>query len=115
MASESMKVCLHVLKKVNKSRYDTYAVKDVPLCENIKALKEFLLQKCQEELLPAKDTSFHMGYYGDSNKKFTISSPVQLAEAMSLVKKGWITLWVDPHSTEETPVTTKCLGKKEKV
>ena len=32
MASEYMKVCLRMLKKVNKSRYDTYAVKDVPLC-----------------------------------------------------------------------------------
>ena len=31
MASESMKVCLRVLKKRNKSRYDTYSVKDVPL------------------------------------------------------------------------------------
>ena len=31
MASESMKVCLRVLKKGNKSRYDTYSVKDVPL------------------------------------------------------------------------------------
>ena len=26
-----MKVCLRVLKKGNKSRYDTYSVKDVPL------------------------------------------------------------------------------------
>ena len=31
IASESMKVCLRVLKKGNKSRYDTYSVKDVPL------------------------------------------------------------------------------------
>ena len=30
-ASESMKMCLRVLKKGNKSRYDTYSVKDVPL------------------------------------------------------------------------------------
>ena len=56
------------------------------------------------------DTSFHMGFYGDSNKNFTISSPVHLAEAMSLVKKGWITLWFDPHSTEETPGMTKRSG-----
>ena len=31
MASESMKVCLRVLKKGNKSRYDTYSVQDVLL------------------------------------------------------------------------------------
>ena len=31
MAIESMKVCLRVLKKGNKSRYDTYSVEDVPL------------------------------------------------------------------------------------
>ena len=31
MASESIKVCLRVLNKENKSRYDTYSVKDVPL------------------------------------------------------------------------------------
>ena len=31
MSRGSMKVCLRVLKKGNKSRYDTYSVKDVPL------------------------------------------------------------------------------------
>ena len=31
MASESLKVCLRVLKKGNKSRYDTYSVQDVLL------------------------------------------------------------------------------------
>ena len=31
MVSEPIKVCLCVLKKENKSRYDTYSVKDVPL------------------------------------------------------------------------------------
>ena len=31
MASESMKVYLRVLKKGNKSRYDTYSVENVPL------------------------------------------------------------------------------------
>ena len=40
---------------------------------------------------------FMLGYFGEGNKKFTIKSELQLAEALSLVKQGMVTLWADPH------------------
>lgn len=38
-----------------------------------------------------------LGYFGEGNKKFTIKSELQLAEALSLVKLGMVMLWADPH------------------
>ncbi|KAK3754687.1 hypothetical protein QZH41_015387 [Actinostola sp. cb2023] len=113
MAGASVNVCLRVLKRGNRSRYDSYSVRDVPFFDSVFNLKEYLFTKCKEELSPAKDSTFTMGYYGACNKKFTISSTVQLAEALSLSKKGWITLWIDPFPVKET-LTTKQSGKKRK-
>ena len=92
-----MNICLRVLKETNKSRYDTYSVKGVPLCENVFTLKQYLLENCRGEIAPASDTTFQIGYYADGKKKYSISSEIQLAEALSLAKNGIITLWVDPH------------------
>lgn len=63
---------------------------------------------------PAKDCNFSFGYIGEGNKKYSITSEVQLAEALSLEKRGMVTLWVDPHvpKTESSPAQT--LGKKRK-
>ena len=36
-------------------------------------------------------------HVGEGNKKFTIKSELHLAEALSLVKRGMVTLWADPH------------------
>ena len=47
----------------------------------------YLLERYREELLPAADTSFHLGYFGDGNIKFLITSEIQLGEALSLVKR----------------------------
>ena len=33
----------------------------------------------------------------NGKKKYSVSSAIQLAEALSLAKNGIITLWVDPH------------------
>ena len=43
------------------------------------------------------DTTFHIGYYANRKKKYSISSEIQLAEVLSLAKNGIITLWVDPQ------------------
>ena len=88
MEGGTMNICLRVLKEANKNRYDTYSVKGVPLCENVFSLKQYLLENC---------TTFQIGYYADGKKKYSISSEIQLAEALSLAKNGIITLWVDPH------------------
>ena len=102
-----MNVCLRVLRKENKSRYDSFSVKDVPCCDNVQALKDYLFQRCSKELSPAVDSSFPIGYFGEKNKIFSIINKEQLAEAISLAKQGLVTFWVDPH-------VTKTLGKKRK-
>ena len=89
-----MDVCLRVLKEAHKNRYDTYSVRKVPCFATVMQLKQYFLQNCKEEIFPATDTTFQIGYYADRNKKFSISSEIQLAEAFSLVKNGMITLWV---------------------
>ncbi|XP_028519746.1 uncharacterized protein LOC114576739 [Exaiptasia diaphana] len=103
-------VCLRVLRKENKSRFSSYSIKDVPNFDNVQALKDYLLERCSDELSPATDSSFQIGYFGDKSKKFSISNPVQLAEALSMAKKGMVTLWVDPHGAS----TSKMPGKKRK-
>ena len=44
--------CLRVLKKDNKSRYDSFFVKNLPYVDDVVLLKEELLQRCQQELTP---------------------------------------------------------------
>ena len=94
----------------NKSRFDCYSVRNVPCFETVFQLKQHFLENCQAEISPATDTTFQIGYYAEGNKKFSISSEIQLAEAFSLVKNGKITLWVDPHKD----VPRSSLGRKRK-
>ena len=105
----TVNICLRVLKETNKSRFDSYYLHNVPLFGNVRVFKEHILQRYREEIRPATDTNFGFGYC-DGNKKFAIISEVQLAEALSLVKKGVMTLWVDPHLSTSVSVA----GKKRK-
>jgi len=107
MASNRMNVCLRILRNENKSRYDSFSVKDVPCFDNVQSLKDHIFKRCPEELSPATNSHFPMGYFGETNKRFSISTVEQLAEAISLAKKGLVTLWVDPHEP-------KILEKKRK-
>ncbi|PFX22755.1 hypothetical protein AWC38_SpisGene12698 [Stylophora pistillata] len=60
-------------------------------------LKQYLLENWTTESAPASDTTFQIGYYADGKKKYSISSEIQLAEALSLAKNGIVTLLVkDP-------------------
>ena len=110
MARDTIDVCLRILRETNKSRFDSYSVRNVPCFETVFQLKQYFLENCQAEISPATDTTFQTGYYAEGNKKFSISSEIQLAEAFSLVKNGKITLWVDPHKD----VPTGSLGRKRK-
>ena len=88
-AENTISIALRVLTKSNKNRYDSYCLKAVPLFETVKGLKEYLVQRSGEELKPATTgEDFTLGYFGEGNKKFTIKSELQLAEALSLVKQG---------------------------
>ena len=85
-AENTISIALRVLTKSNKNRYDSYCLKAVPLFETVKGLKEYLVQRSGEELKPATTgEDFTLGYFGEGNKKFTIKSELQLAEALSLV------------------------------
>ena len=66
----------------------------MPLFDSVRGLKEYLLERYREELLPAADTFFRLGYFGDGNMKFSITSEI-------LLGKGMVTLWVDPHVPKE--------------
>ncbi|CAH3185052.1 unnamed protein product [Porites lobata] len=110
MARDTMDVCLRVLRGTNKSRLDSYSVRNVPCFETVFQLKQHFLENCQAEISPATDTTFRLGYYAEGNKKFSISSEIQLAEAFSLIKNGKITLWLDPHKD----VPRSSLGRKRK-
>ena len=95
-AENTISIALRVLTKSNKNRYDSYCLKAVPLFETVKGLKEYLVQRSGEELKPATTgEDFTLGYFGEGNKKFTIKSELQLAEALSLVKRGMVTWMVN--------------------
>ncbi|KAJ7394529.1 SUMO1 sentrin specific peptidase 1 [Desmophyllum pertusum] len=111
----TINVCLRVLKEKNKSKYDAYFLRGVPLFDSVKRLKEYLLERCKDDMWPASDTTFRLGYYGEGHQKFSITSEVQLGEAMSLVKKGLVTLWVDPHFPMDDGRVSVSSGKREKV
>ena len=117
-AENTISIALRVLTKSNKNRYDSYCLKAVPLFETVKWLKEYIVQRRGEELKPATTgEDFTLGYFGEGNKKFTIKSELQLAEALSLVKRGMVTLWADPHLPKpgKPQGHSSALTKKEKV
>ena len=92
-AENTISIALRVLTKSNKNIYDSYCLEAVPLFETVKGLKEYLVQRGGKELKPATTgEDFTLGY-----KKFMIKSELHLAEALSLVKRGMVTLWADPH------------------
>ena len=86
----------------------------MPLFDSFTRLKAYLLERCTEELRLAADCNFTFGYTGEGNRKFSITSEVQLAEALSLVKKGMITLLVDPHLPKAKNPLVSTSGKKRK-
>ena len=111
-STSTVNICLSVLKEKNKNSSQSYFLQ-VPLFDSVRDLKDYLLERYREELLPAADTSFRLGYFGDGNMKFSVTSEIQLGEALSLVKKGMVTLWVDPHIPKEIQ-RPLVMGKKRK-
>ena len=96
MDAESVHVVFKVVRQCNKTQYDTYTRQNMPIFESVTALRHFLVDNFKAELAPAGHAESFLGYITGTNRRITISSGVQLAEAYSLVKKGWITLWADP-------------------
>ena len=114
MEENTVNICLRILKTTKKNSHDSYCVRNVPLFDSFTRLKAYLLERCTEELRLAADCNFTFGYTGEGNRTFSITSEVQLAEALSLVKKGMITLLVDPHLPKAKNRLVSTSGKKGK-
>ncbi len=100
-------IVFKVVRKGNKNLFDTYTRKYVPIFDDVKELREYLLSNFKDELSPAADANaFRLGYVGSKNRKLTTCSEVHLAEAYSNSKDGWLTLWVDPHETSKAKASS---------
>ncbi|CAB4042740.1 Hypothetical predicted protein, partial [Paramuricea clavata] len=97
MADENtINVVLKVVRKANRTKYDTYSQQNVEMFDNVDELKEFLLRNFSVELSPATTTSsFNLGYIAGTNRQVVIANDINLAEAYSVAKAGWITLWAE--------------------
>ena len=75
-STSTINICLRVLKEKTKNSSQSYFLREVPLFDSVRDLKEYLLERYREELLPAADTFFRLGYFGDGNTKFSITSEI---------------------------------------
>ena len=91
MADENtINVVLKVVRKANRTKYDTYSRQNVEMFNNVDELKEFLLSNFSVELSPATTTSsFNLGYIAGTNRRVVIANDINLAEAYSVAKAGW--------------------------
>ena len=97
---ETVQAFLKVSKLANKGQFERYSIRYLPKYISVNELKQYLLGNYSEELSPASNcTSLTIGYMSDGRRKCDIKTEKQLDDAYRSVKNGWITLWVDPHSS----------------
>lgn len=97
---ETVQAFLKVSKLANKGQFERYSIRYLPKFISVNELKQYLLENYSEELSPASNcTSLTIGYMSDGRRKCDIKTEKQLDVAYRSVKNGWITLWVDPHSS----------------
>lgn len=97
---ETVQAFLKVSKLANKGQFERYSIRYLPKFISVNELKQYLLENYSEELSPASNcTSLIISYMSDGRRKCDIKTEKQLDDAYRSVKNGWITLWVDPHSS----------------
>ena len=97
---ETVQAFLKVSKLANKGQFERYSIRYLPKFISVNELKQYLLENYSEELSPASNcTSLTISYMSDRCRKCDIKTEKQLDDAYRSVKNGWITLWVDPHSS----------------
>lgn len=97
---ETVQAFLKVSKLANKGQFERYSIRYLPKFISVNELKQYLLENYSEELSPASNcTLLTIGYKSDGRRKCDIKTEKQLDDAYRSVKNGWITLWVDPHSS----------------
>ena len=60
MARDTMDVCLRFLRDTNKSKFDSYSVRNVPCFETVFQLKQHFLENCQAEILQQPTRHFKL-------------------------------------------------------
>lgn len=116
MAAETVVIHLRVLDK-KKSKFSHFELPNVPKFSYPEEFKQYLLEKHENVIQPAKTTSFKLGYFieGRGNKKFDIVDQQTLKAAYDSAGSkvgGKVHIWVDPHKIVET--TSKPAASKEK-
>ena len=97
---ETVQAFLRVSKLAKKGQFERYSIRYLPKFISVNELKQYFLENYSEELSPASNcTSLTIGYMSDGRRKCDIKTEKQLDDAYRSVKNGWITLWVDPHSS----------------
>ena len=97
---ETVQAFLKVFKLAIKGQFERHSIRYLPKFISVNELKQYLLENYSEELSPASNcTSLTIGYMSDGRRKCDIKTEKQLDDAYRSVKNGWITLWVDPHSS----------------
>ena len=82
------------------AQFERYSIWYLPKFISVNELKQYLLENYSEELSPTSNcTSLTISYMSDGRWKCDIKTEKQLDNAYRSVKNGWITLWVDPHSS----------------
>ena len=106
-------ILFKVVRQCNKTQYDSYNVKDAPVFESVKELRVFLYEKFKTELEPATcPESFRLGYITGTNRRISISSSTQLAEAYSSAKRGFVTFWADTDVQKKSGVSATAKKRK---
>ena len=91
---ETINIDLRVYDEGNKKQFKSYQLKRAPKFDNVSSFKEYLVENYAQEIGVAETSLFEMGYFGKpGNKKYNITNEVHLAEAYSLEKKTWLSLW----------------------
>ncbi len=103
-------VILKIVCKSNRTKYSTYSRQNVPMFDSLNEMKEYLLENFAVELSPVdNEQSFKLGYIAGRNRRVVIMNDSNLAEAYSMAKDGWVTLWAE---ATDSPAESHSKGTK---
>ena len=77
VAMETVQAYMKVAKFANKDQFERYTGRNLTKFASIPELKQFLLENYSEELSPATNNSFTVGYMSDGRTKCDIKTDKQ--------------------------------------
>ncbi|KXJ07414.1 hypothetical protein AC249_AIPGENE3710 [Exaiptasia diaphana] len=112
---ETVNIDLRVFEEGNKKK-SSFQLKGVQKFENVAKLKEFLVANYPHELQVDDASELELGYFGKPGyKKFHITNELHLAEAYSLEKKSWLSLWSCKNSAKRKLSSSQQPNKRAKL